>query len=62
MVNCLSLNFSLLLLTKYGHSSKYPLAVVEVLLDVFGADIGDGYDIGCKTQMTLDHSELGSRA
>lgn len=54
--------FSPLLLTNYSHSSKYPLAVVEVLLDVFGPDLGDGYDIGCKFRTTLDRSEQGPRA
>lgn len=54
--------FLLLFITNFGCSSKYPLAVVEVLLEVFGAGIGGGYDIGCKFQMTLDCSELGPRA
>jgi Kyakuja-Dileera-Zisupton transposase len=43
-------------------SAKYPLAVVEVLLEVFGVDIGGGYDIGCKFGTTLNRSELGPRA
>jgi hypothetical protein len=43
-------------------SAKYPLAVVEVLLEVFGAGIGGGYDIGCKFRTTLNRSELGPRA
>jgi hypothetical protein len=41
---------------------KYPLAVVEVLLEAFGDGIGGGYDIGCKFGMTLNRSELGPRA
>jgi hypothetical protein len=59
---CASLIFLLRHLTNYSHSSKYPLAVVEVLLEVFGADIGGGYDISCKFQTTLNRSELGPRA
>ena len=60
-------NFTLIILfclflTNYSNSSKYPLAVVEVLLEAFGADIGGGYDIGCKFQTMLAHSELGPRA
>ena len=42
--------------------AKYPLAVVESLLEAFGAGLGGGYDIGCKFRTTLDHSELGPRA
>jgi hypothetical protein len=36
------------MLANYKHSTKYPLAIVELLLEVFGPDIGGGYDIGCK--------------
>lgn len=53
---------SLLLLANHSHSAKYPLAVIEVLLEVFGAGIGGGYDIGCKMLTTLAHSELGPHA
>ncbi|KAG6809366.1 hypothetical protein H0H92_000527 [Tricholoma furcatifolium] len=42
--------------------SKYPLAVVKRLLDVFGEDIGGGYDIGCKFSTTVNKSELGEQA
>jgi hypothetical protein len=52
----------LLLLANYSHSAKYPLAVIEVLLEAFGAGIGGGYDIGCKLRTTLARSELGPRA
>ncbi|KAG6905638.1 hypothetical protein DXG01_001484 [Tephrocybe rancida] len=34
--------------------SKYPLAVIATLLEVFGEDIGGGYDISCKFKTTLD--------
>lgn len=43
-------------------SAKYPLAVVEKLLDVLGAVLGVGYDIGCKFGTTLLRSSLGDRA
>ena len=38
--------------------AKYPLAVVEVLLEALGEDIGGGYDIGCGFGTTLDQSPL----
>jgi hypothetical protein len=50
------------MLANYNHSAKYPLAIVEVLLEVFGPDIGGGYDIGCKFGTTLARSELGPLA
>jgi hypothetical protein len=42
--------------------AKYLLAVVETLLEAFGARLGGGYDISCKFGTTLDRSELGPRA
>ncbi|KAG6847569.1 hypothetical protein H0H93_007343 [Arthromyces matolae] len=45
-----------------GELAKYPLAVVEVLLEAFGVRIGGGYDIGCKFKTTLDQSPLGPLA
>lgn len=44
-----------------ANRAKYPIAVVEALLDAFGADIGGGYDIGCKFGTTLADSPLGNR-
>ncbi|KAG1728938.1 hypothetical protein EDB19DRAFT_1939615 [Suillus lakei] len=41
---------------------KYPLAVVSKLLDVFGSNLGGGYDIGCQFKTTLDNSSLGPLA
>ena len=49
----------LLILTNPSSSSKYPVAVVEVLLEAFVLGIGGGYDIGYKFGITLNHSELG---
>lgn len=40
---------------------KYPLAIVERLLDQYGSDIGLGYDIWCAFVTTLAKSSLGSR-
>ncbi|KAJ7039975.1 hypothetical protein C8F04DRAFT_1208839 [Mycena alexandri] len=45
-----------------GESSKYPLAVVNELMEVFGAAIGAGYDIGCGLASTLWNSPLGAKA
>lgn len=44
------------------HRAKYPLAMVEALLNAFGNRIGGGYDIGCKFRKTLARSPLGSHA
>lgn len=43
---------------------KYPLAIVNKLLDVYGEDarIRVGYDIGCEFDKILQRSSLGSRA
>ncbi|KAJ3519263.1 hypothetical protein NMY22_g13286 [Coprinellus aureogranulatus] len=49
-------------MVRSGELSKYPLAVVEALINVFGKDIGAGYDIGCQFQTTLGQSRLGMRA
>jgi Kyakuja-Dileera-Zisupton transposase len=43
-------------------SAKYPLVVVEVLLEALGPGIGSGYDIGCGFGTTLDQSPLGDLA
>ncbi|KAJ7859641.1 hypothetical protein B0H14DRAFT_2577071 [Mycena olivaceomarginata] len=42
--------------------AKYPLAVVEELLDAFGMKLGVGYDVGCHFGTTVANSELGDRA
>ncbi|KAF7334351.1 hypothetical protein MSAN_02380000 [Mycena sanguinolenta] len=49
-------------MVRSGELAKYPLAVVEALLDAFGPDVGDGYDIGCGFGKTLKKSPLGKRA
>ncbi|KAG1831132.1 hypothetical protein EV424DRAFT_1525877 [Suillus variegatus] len=45
-----------------GELAKYPLAVVAKLLDVFGGNLGGGYDIGCQFKTTLNNSTLGPLA
>ncbi|KAJ7813916.1 hypothetical protein B0H13DRAFT_2382094 [Mycena leptocephala] len=36
-----------------GELAKYPLAIVQELLDVFGMKLGAGYDIGCHFEATM---------
>lgn len=38
------------------------MAIVSRLLEVFGADLGVGYDIGCQFTKTLARSPLGEKA
>ncbi|KAG2111364.1 hypothetical protein DEU56DRAFT_936170 [Suillus clintonianus] len=48
---------------RYGtERGAYPLAIVSKLLDVFGSNLGGGYDIGCQFKTTLDNSSLGPLA
>ncbi|KAG1864923.1 hypothetical protein DFJ58DRAFT_714764 [Suillus subalutaceus] len=56
--------FSLLIadMVQSGELAKYPLAVVSKLMDVFGTNLGGGYDIGCQFKTTLDQSSLGPLA
>ncbi|KAJ7894664.1 hypothetical protein B0H14DRAFT_3854252 [Mycena olivaceomarginata] len=42
--------------------AKYPLAVVQELLDVFSMKLGAGYDIGCHFNTTVRYSQLGDQA
>src|SRR5882724_4060025 len=39
-------------------SAKYPLAIIEKVLDAFGENVGIGYDIGCSFTATLQRSSL----
>ncbi|KAJ3712115.1 hypothetical protein DFJ43DRAFT_1135053 [Lentinula guzmanii] len=45
-----------------GELAKYPLAILNRLLEVIGSDIGMGYDIGCGFGTTIDNSPLGQKA
>ncbi|KAJ7050911.1 hypothetical protein C8F01DRAFT_1212858 [Mycena amicta] len=49
-------------LIRSGELSKYPLAVIEALLDHFGPNTALGYDVGCKIETTIAQSELGEKA
>lgn len=42
--------------------AKYPLAIINRLLAVYGSDGGLAYDIGCAFATTLANSTLGPRA
>ncbi|KAJ7839237.1 hypothetical protein B0H14DRAFT_2588088 [Mycena olivaceomarginata] len=43
-------------------SAKYPLAIVDCLLEHLGKNLGCGYDVGCDFATTLRNSPLGERA
>ncbi|KAH7918190.1 hypothetical protein BV22DRAFT_1024983 [Leucogyrophana mollusca] len=45
-----------------GELAKYPLAIVNKLLTVYGENGGCAYDIGCAFAKTLQNSSLGPRA
>ncbi|KAG6370016.1 hypothetical protein JVT61DRAFT_12534 [Boletus reticuloceps] len=45
-----------------GELAKYPLAIIDRLLTVYGPDGGLAYDIGCAFATTLANSVLGPRA
>ncbi|KAJ6451554.1 hypothetical protein C8R45DRAFT_1057106 [Mycena sanguinolenta] len=49
-------------MVRSGELSKYPLAIVNTLLDAFGLKIGGGYDIGCHFETTINNSNLGDKA
>ena len=38
--------------------AKYPLAIVDKLIDAFGSDLMIGYDIGCGFSATADRSSM----
>jgi hypothetical protein len=42
--------------------AKYPLAVVALLLEHLGKDLGVGYDVGCHFGATIKNSDLGPLA
>ncbi|KAJ7826212.1 hypothetical protein B0H14DRAFT_2368292, partial [Mycena olivaceomarginata] len=45
-----------------GELAKYPLAIVQELLNTFGMNLGAGYGIGCHFGATVENSELGEQA
>ncbi|KAJ7217557.1 hypothetical protein C8J57DRAFT_1254979 [Mycena rebaudengoi] len=49
-------------MVRSGELAKYPLAIVDALLDAFGPKLGVGYDIGCGFGTTVCNSPLGKKA
>ncbi|KAG2740589.1 hypothetical protein P692DRAFT_20851327 [Suillus brevipes Sb2] len=49
-------------MVKSGELSKYPLAILDHLLNVYRKNCGVAYNIGCAFSKTLDSSCLGPRA
>ncbi|KAJ7858418.1 hypothetical protein B0H13DRAFT_2237590 [Mycena leptocephala] len=49
-------------MVRSGELAKYGLAVSDALMDAFGADIGDGYDIGCGFDTIIGNSPIGEKA
>ncbi|KAJ7671759.1 hypothetical protein B0H14DRAFT_3102333 [Mycena olivaceomarginata] len=47
---------------KSGELAKYPLAVVDSLIEHLGDNIDNGYDVGCDFQTTIKNSPLAARA
>ena len=45
-----------------SHRAKYPLAILDRLMDVYGTNGACAYDIGCAFAKTLDSSSLGPKA
>jgi len=43
-------------------SAKYPLTILDCILDVFGANVGIGYNIGCSFSKTVQSSSLTAQA
>jgi hypothetical protein len=41
---------------------KYPLACLNKLFDLYGADLANAYDIACAFMATVNRSTLGPRA
>ena len=48
--------------TEFSHRMKYHLAIVNRLFDLYGSDLGLGYDIMCGFIKTLMQSSLGAKA
>ncbi|KAJ7174442.1 hypothetical protein C8R46DRAFT_892382, partial [Mycena filopes] len=45
-----------------GELAKYPLAMVDELLDAYGKKLGLGYDVGCHLEITIKKSKLSDKA
>ncbi|KAJ7853198.1 hypothetical protein B0H13DRAFT_1643142 [Mycena leptocephala] len=49
-------------MVRSGELAKYGLAITDALLDAFGPDLGEGYDIGCGFATTIKNSPIGEKA
>ncbi|KAF7318079.1 hypothetical protein HMN09_00315800 [Mycena chlorophos] len=49
-------------MVRSGELSKYPLAIINALLENLGPNLAFGYDIGCSMETTIAQSELGEKA
>ncbi|KAJ7921642.1 hypothetical protein B0H13DRAFT_1604343 [Mycena leptocephala] len=49
-------------MVRSGELAKYGLAITDALLDAFGPDLGEGYDIGCGFETTIKNSPIGEKA
>ncbi|KAJ7192983.1 hypothetical protein GGX14DRAFT_305777, partial [Mycena pura] len=49
-------------MVRSGELAKYGLAISNTMLDAFGPDLGQGYDIGCDFETTIQNSPLGPKA
>ena len=45
--------------TNSHHRAKYPLAIVNKLINCFGSNLAAGYDINCSFATTLFNSTIG---
>ncbi|KAG2743926.1 hypothetical protein P692DRAFT_20878574 [Suillus brevipes Sb2] len=50
-------------MVKSGELAKYPLAITDALIDLYGQDIGVGYDVGCTfSKIVQDSPLLGTKS
>ena len=60
-MNCKSVNSSTILFCSRKFRAKYPLAIVNRLIDILGQKVGCAYDIGCAFSQTLENSSLSEK-
>ena len=58
----ISFGFNIYFNSQLLHRMKYPLSIINRLLQIFGSDICLGYDIMCAFMTTLRNSSLGNKA
>ncbi|KAJ7831870.1 hypothetical protein B0H13DRAFT_2240523 [Mycena leptocephala] len=49
-------------MVRSGELAKYGFAITDALLDAFGLDLGEGYDIGCGFETTIKNSPIREKA